>query len=60
MEKKRTTLTKTDFILSAPQNIQDKVETALRNQGLSEEDIQTGLEGRFVDLEDTIDLSLVL
>lgn len=59
MENNVEMIKRTDFISTTPLKMQQFVEKELRAKGLSEEDIQNGLDGRFSDLEDTIDLQKI-
>ncbi|CEI82953.1 hypothetical protein BN997_02842 [Oceanobacillus oncorhynchi] len=46
----------TTFIWLLDDNVKAEIEKDLRATGISEEDVQRGLDSRLCDLEDTIDI----
>lgn len=46
----------TTFIWFLDDNVKAEIEKDLRATGISEEDVQRGLDSRLCDLEDTIDI----
>ncbi|MGX9933613.1 hypothetical protein ACW0KB_20700 [Virgibacillus salarius] len=46
----------TTFIYLLDDNVKAEIEKDLRATGISEEDVQSGLDSRLCDLEDTIDI----
>lgn len=46
----------TTFIWFFDDNVKAEIEKELRATGISEEDVQRGMDSRLCDLEDTIDI----